>query len=116
MKLREMTNEQAMNTVADLIDPVCEIASRELLTMISKKDFRGAVKKLLREHQGAVIAILAALNGVPVEQYRFNPIELVTKGLAVLNDPDVMQLFTSQLRTVGTGSSGDASAGTGAAE
>ena len=116
MKLREMTNEQAMNTVANLIDPVCEIASRELLIMLSRKDFRGAVKKLLREHQGAVIAILAELDGVPVEKYRFNPIVVFTKALAILDDPDVVQLFTSQLRKAGAGSSGDASAGTGAAE
>lgn len=113
MKLSEMTNEQAMNAVADLIDPVCEICSKELLTMLSQKDMKGAAKKLLKEHQQAVITILAVLDGVEPAEYKFNPFQLIMKLIAVFNDPEVVQLFTSQLQSVGKVSSGAASADTG---
>lgn len=113
MKLTEMTNEQAMNAVADLIDPVCAICSKELLAMLSNKDIKGAAKKLLREHQQEVVTILAVLDGVKPEEYRFNPLTLIVKVVGVLNDPEVVQLFTVQLQSVARTSSGAVSAGIG---
>lgn len=110
MKFSEMTNEQAMDAVANLIDPFCDICSKELLGMIAEKDFRGAAKKLLKEHKGAVITILATLDGEDPAAYRFNPFTLVSKLVGVLNDPDVVQFFMSQLQTAGLESSGAASA------
>lgn len=113
MKFSEMTNEQAMNALADLIDPVSEICSKELLAMLSARDFKGAAKKLLGEHQGAVITILAVMDCTKPEEYKFNPFQLLAKLLALLNDPEMVQLFTSQLQSAGVGSSGAASANTG---
>lgn len=112
MKFSEMNNEQAMNALADLIDPVSEICSKELLQLLSDRNFKGAAKKLLREHQRAVITILAVMDGEKPENYRFNPFQLLMKLIALLNDPDVVQLFTSQLQSAGAGSSGAAFAAT----
>ena len=113
MKFSETTNEQAMNAVADLIDPVSEICSKELLTMLSQRDIKGAAKKLLREHQAAVITILAVMDGVDPAEYRFNPVQLIVKLVALLNDPELVRLFTSQLQSTEETYSGAASVSAG---
>ena len=53
--------------------------------------------------------IMATMDGVPVEEYKCNVFTLPVKILELLNDPDIVQLFTYQGQTGDAKSSGSAS-------
>ena len=65
-----------------------------------------AIGMAIRNHKESVITILALLDGVPVEEYKFNALTLPLKILQLLNDPELLQLFTSQGQTGDANSSG----------
>lgn len=56
--------------------------------------------------------IMATMDGVPVEEYKCNVFTLPVKILELLNDPDIVQLFTYQGQTGDANSSGSASENT----
>ena len=55
---------------------------------------------------------MAAMDGVPVEEYKCNVFTLPVKILELLNDPDLVQLFTYQGQTGDAKSSGSVSENT----
>ena len=109
MRLSEIKGDAALDTLADLIDPICEICSDKTLRALLRVDKLGAIKSALKFHKKSVIAIMAALEGVPAEKYEVNLISLPVKMLEILNDPDVTRLFTSAEPTAEKKPSGSAS-------
>lgn len=100
MKLSEIKGEQALEVLADIIDPIGEIAiDKEIRGMIGAgKPKLLMIKHVLKKHPKEVIEIMARLNLQDVEEYKAN-MNLLTLPLEineVLNDPDVMLLFQSQ--------------------
>ena len=116
MKLSELRDDAALDALEALIDPVCDIASRELLGMISKKDFRGVAKKILRDHRKSLVTILAVLECKTPEEFSFSLGDLYDKLRDLLEDSEFMKVFRSQLQKVAQESSGAASANSGEAE
>lgn len=113
MKLREMTNEQALEALADLIDPIAEICKdKEIISILQNKERNkmDAVKRLLRCHKTEVITVMAILDGVSPSEYKLNIMTLPLKVVEILNDPELVQVFTSQLPKTGQASSGAVSA------
>lgn len=97
MKLSKVENENALDLLADIIEPTAKILSDSEVvnTFKSGKKIEG-VKIIIKNHKKEIMAILAALDGVPVEQYKCNILTLPVKILEILNDEELMEFFTSQ--------------------
>ena len=112
MRLCEFQDEKAIEVLAELIEPVAEIAMDENVKKVFGKNKPAAVKEMLKNHARAVMRIMAALDGVPVEEYHCNVLTLPKKLMEIINDPDVMSLFTgAETENIGV-SSGSAAANT----
>ena len=94
-KLSEIKGEEALDVLAEIIEPAAEIftdeAVKKALTEGKKK--LEAVKVVLKNHKKAVIAVMAALEGVAVKEYQPPLLALPTMLMEVLNDPELQKLF-----------------------
>lgn len=117
-KLSEIQNEDALDVLADIIDPVTEIFQDQELGKLMKleKNKREAVKLAIKKHKKAVIHIMAILDGEPVETYKVNVLQLPLKLLELLNDPDMLDFFKQQGLMISDASSGSATESTEATE
>lgn len=97
MKLSEITGDRAFEVLEALIDPISVLAKdKELLDKLMKeKDIKGAVKKLLKEHRQTIIEVYAILEGVEPKEYKYNVLTFPIKLVQLLNDPELLQLFSS---------------------
>ena len=112
MKISEYKGEEALELLANLIEPVSEIVTdKEIGTVWAENRYR-SIGIAIKKHKKAVISILAALDNVPVEEYKCNIFTLPSKILEVLNDPELSKLFTSQGQMGDATSSGSASENT----
>lgn len=110
MKLSEYQGEAALDILADLIEPAGEIMSDKQIGDVFKENRFRAIGLAIKNHKNAVMQIMATMDGVPVEEYKCNVFTLPVKILELLNDPDIVQLFTYQGQTGDADSSGSASA------
>lgn len=122
MKLSEYRGDDALEVLAELIEPAVEIlADADIAAAWRDKNpnkTRGqkqlkAVSIAIKKHKEAVIAILAELDHETPDEYRekINVVTLPKKLLEVLNDKDLRNFFTSQEQTKDE-PSGSASAST----
>ena len=96
-KLTDIQDDEALDVLAEIMDPLVEILSDPKI-----KELQGQegvtrlviVKYVIKEHKTSIIHILAALEGVPVEEYHCNILTLPVAVLEILNDPEVSKLFT----------------------
>mgnify|MGYP006926998161 FL=1 len=112
MKLSDIQGERVFDVIADIIDPVANIAQdnaasalfrRERLPEgMAAKNFlvwraRKSLPVLFKEHKGDIIAILAAIEGVSEEQYKseLNLIKLMQDATELLSDEAFSGLFIS---------------------
>lgn len=110
MKLSEYQGEAALDILADLIEPAGEIMSDKQIGDVFKENRFRAIGLAIKNHKKAVMQIMATMDGVPVEEYKCNVFTLPVKILELLNDPDIVQLFTYQGQTGDADSTGSASA------
>lgn len=102
MKLSEIKGEAALDFLADIIEPATEIMTDPNMKVLIKAKNKGAIiKSLIKDHKKSIIEILAALDGVPVEEYQVNVLTLPIKLLELLNDKELMSFFTSQVSMEG---------------
>lgn len=112
MKLSEYQGEAALDILADLIEPAGEIMSDKEIWKVSKKNRFKAIGLAIKNHKKALMQIMATMDGVPVDEYECNVFSLPVKILELLNDPDLVQLFTYQGQTGDAKSSGSVSENT----
>lgn len=107
MRLSDIKGEAAIDAVADLIDPVSEIAGDKKIVELFRSGQRlKAISGALKGHRRAVIEILAILNQKTPEVY-MNEITLASlpmQALDILNDPELAVLFTDAVETEKTSS------------
>lgn len=97
MKLSDVKGEKALDMLADLIEPVAEIASdKDVVRRLRAGKKAKAVSTAIKNHKKAVMQVLAVLDGVPVDEYECNILSLPKKLLDIVNDPAIFELFTSQ--------------------
>lgn len=120
MKLSEYRGEDALEIVANMIEPAAEIfGDKEFAKLWQSGDKAGrvqAAKHAIKAHKEAVIVFLAASDGVnvddreAVENYtkRLTVFTIPVKLLQILNDKDIIGLFSSQEQTTVQPSSGPA--------
>lgn len=97
MKLSDIQNEQALDTLADIMEPVAEILADENVKTVYQTETKLKLAAyIIKNHKKEVIEILARLDGEDPATYRFSILTLPKKVLELLNDPGVIDLFTSQ--------------------
>lgn len=110
MKLSDIKGEEALDIVADLIEPIAEIAADKKIKELRDKEASKAqiAAYLIRNHKKEVIYILAILDMKKVEEYEVSLVSLPKKLLEIFNDEDFMDLFISQEQNMESDSSGPA--------
>lgn len=99
MKISDYKGEEALDVLAELIEPAAEIMSDKDIAGFARNGNRVMlIKTLIKNHKAEVIEVMAILEREDPKQYakKVNLFTLPKKLLEVFNDPDVMSLFTSQ--------------------
>ena len=98
MRLSDYENEEAIEVLADVIEPAAYIMADPKITELfnSGKPKLLIVKHALREHKQEVIEVIAALHRKKPEELKFTIVSLVKDLLDLLNDPELLQVFTLQ--------------------
>ena len=103
-KLTEFKDDEAMDVLAEIIDP--------MVNMMKNKDFvlamRGdrekkirpnrveAIKIAITKNRSDVVKIMAVLNETPVEEFHYNLLTLPQMMVEMFNDKELMDFFGSQ--------------------
>lgn len=110
MKLSDVKGERTLEVIADIIDPIANIAESEAAKKLFKKQtvphgqnakefalkrIRETVPELLKTNKADILHILAAISGKPYEQYveEVNILTLAKDLLELLGDNAFMELF-----------------------
>ena len=121
MKLSDIKGERTLDVIADIIDPIANIAEDEEASNLfrkerlpegtTKKSFllqraRKAVPALLKGHKGDIIAILSAIEGTTAEEYTasLNLVKLTKDAIDLITDEAFMTLFISAQSGTSSGS------------
>lgn len=127
MKLSDIKGDRVLDVIADVIDPIANIAQdKDVAAMFKRKavpdgmearDFfaermRKGMPALLKGHKHDVIAILAAIEGVTPEKYTdtLNLAKLFTDAMELITDDAFLDFLSSQKTVKGADAPGAASA------
>ena len=103
MKLSEIRGEEAMEVLADIIEPAGTImGDKEIVDGIrSKEDRMKTISTVLRKYKKEVVQILAATERKNVKEYmkEVNVLSLPLKLLEIFNDEELMSFFSPQDQT-----------------
>ena len=96
MKISEIKDERALDTLADIMEPAARILADEKI----KTDFKGQpmlklAAYIIKNHKTDVIEVLARLDGTEPDKYSFTLASLMRDFVELLNDPGLIDLFTS---------------------
>ena len=112
--MRDLTNEEALDLFADLVEPVSEILfDAEVRKALEENNAAKAVKRAIKRHKRRIIEVLASIDGIPVEEYKVNVLTLPLKLMEFVNRPEFAELFTSQGQTSAADVSGSVTENTG---
>lgn len=113
MKLSDYQNEEALEVLADIIEPATMIIADKEVQKIYKsgQPKLKLVTYMLKHHSSEVLDIMAGLDGVPREEYKCNILTLPVKLLEIMNDEQLLGFFSSQA-SMGQTSSGNATEST----
>lgn len=95
-KLSEYKNEDALDLLADIIEPATYIFADSQFIVELQKNKLSAVKYVIKNHKQSVLSILASLEGVPLDEYECNIFTLPVLLIDILNDKELMDFFNSQ--------------------
>lgn len=112
MRLSDIQGERVFDVIADIIDPIANIAEDEKASAMFRREklpdgmtakaflikrARKSLPALFKGHKGDIIAILSAIGGISEEQYKseLNPIKLMQDATELLTDEAFGALFLS---------------------
>ena len=128
-KLSEITMEQGLDIVADILVPIMNIAeddtARDFFTkekphegenaiQMALRRIKSSLPALIKKHKEDLIVIMAALNTQTVDEYKHSKgfMGLVKDIVSLANDEDLQGIFTSAESENISESSGSASENT----
>lgn len=128
MRLSDIKGERTLDVIADIIDPIANIAEDEEASALFRKEklpdgmtpkkfllqrAKKAVPALLKGHKSDIISILSTIEGTTKEEYTasLNLVKLTKDAVELIRDEAFMTLFISAQTG---GSSGSAPENTGA--
>ena len=103
--------EDALDMLADLLDPASELLTdQELKDSFTERKMPSiaTIKRIIKEHKKAIIEIMAILDGENPETYQVTVFTLPVKVLEILNNPELVDLFTWQGQMMESQPSGSA--------
>lgn len=112
MKISEFKGANAIEFIGDIIEPVSKIFSDEIVRGFFSKnaDNKSAiVKHICKEYATEAIEVLAAMQGITPEEYEGNPFTIMMQVFEIMNDPDLLSVFTSSEQKTASTSFGSAS-------
>ena len=112
MRLSDIKGDRVFDVIADIIDPIANIASDETASALFKREklpegmtakafllerARKAVPALLKGHKGDIITVLATIAGVSADDYRasLTLAKLMQDTAELLTDEAFCELFIS---------------------
>ena len=115
-RISEIKGEAAIDLIADIIEPVTNIATDPVIQDIIRTEtvpegadvralaierLKRNVPKLIKSHKADVIAVLAALEGVGVDTYKeqLTLATLIRDVTEAFSDPELASFFTSQVQS-----------------
>lgn len=111
-KLSEYKDDEAIELLADILDPVCSIcADKEVVESMSKSKIE-FMRTCMKSHPADIRRIMSVLEGVPYEEYHMGVFDIPIKLVEILNDVDLMSFFQSQGQMVLNDNSGSATENT----
>lgn len=103
MKLSDYKGEEALDVLADIIEPLTTILADDEVQKLAKAKapVLKFVKPTLKNHKTEIIEILARIENVPVDEYKetMSVFTLPMQILDLLNEPEVQKLFQSQAQS-----------------
>ena len=110
MRLSDIKGDRTLEAIAEIIDPIANIAEDEEASAMFKREklpdgmtakkfllkrIRKSLPILLKGHKADIIAILSAIEGVSAEEYAgaLNLVKLVKDCTDLLTDEVFMELF-----------------------
>lgn len=130
MRLSDIQGERVFDVIADIIDPISNIAEDDAASALFKREklpegmtakaflikrARKSLPALFKVHKGDIIAILSAIGGVSEEQYKseLNLIKLMQDATELLSDEAFGVLFISAQSGKSSGSAQENTEGKG---
>lgn len=127
MKLSDIKGDRVLDVIADVIDPIANIAQDKDVAAMFKREavpegmeareffaarMRAGMPALLKGHKSDIIVILAAIEGVTPEQYAasLNLAKLFTDVMELVTDDAFVNFLSSSETETGAGAPGSASA------
>ena len=121
MRLSDIKGDRTLEVIAEIIDPIANIAEDEEASAMFKREklpegmtvnkfllkrIRKSLPVLLKGHKADIIAILSAIEGVSTEEYNgsLNLVKLVKDCTDLLTDEAFMELFISAQSETKSGS------------
>ena len=112
MKLSEIKGERTLDVIADIIDPIANIAEDEAASALFKREklpdgmtakkfllqrARKALPALLKGHKSDIISIMSTIEGTTPEEYTasLNLVKLTKDAIDLLTDEAFTTLFIS---------------------
>ena len=112
MRLSDIKGDRVFDVIADIIDPIANIASDETASALFKREklpegmtakafllerARKAVPALLKGHKGDIITVLATIEGISANDYRasLTLAKLMQDTAELLTDEAFCELFIS---------------------
>ena len=100
-KLSSYKDDEALDILADIMEPAAEILSDPAVKEAWATGNRLKVAKVaIKGHKAQVMEILAVMEGVPVEEYHCNVFTMPMRVIEVLNDKELLSVFTSQAQEI----------------
>ena len=108
MRISEFENDEALDLLADIMDPLSDIMGNEIVSKMveAKKPTLVIARYVLKNHKKSVIEIVALLNKTTPDKVKFNVIGLIKDIVNLITDLEGVGLFTLQGQNLGDGSSG----------
>ena len=121
MRLSDIKGDRVFDVIADIIDPIANIASDETASAIFKREklqegmtaqaflmerARKAVPALLKGHKSDIITVLATIEGTSADDYRasLTLAKLMQDTAELLTDEAFCELFISAQSGASSGS------------
>lgn len=102
-KISEYQDGDALDLLADLLEPAVEIIGDTKVQDAYKAGGKlRAISAAIKLHKGAVMEVMARMNDVPVKEYHCNFLTLPIMLLDLLNDDMLIGFFTEQVQMMTT--------------
>ena len=128
MKLSEVKGERTLDVVAEIIEPIANIAEDPEAAKVFRREkppqgvsakkflmdrIKKSVPSLIKDHKSDLVTILAAIEGVSPAEYRdsLNLVKLGHDVLGLMLDSAIVELFTQAQSGDSSGSAPESTGG-----